>query len=387
MNIAVKRKQRGHSVILWIITLPVLLAFGVFAVDLNNYFLALSELQVAADAAALAGVQEFYTRDPTSSESDMLNATSAFDRAKAIAQANKVRGTAIADADITIEARHWEFSASGMDVCDEPGRNCTFNERDDFAGTRFLRNLQFPTNNDDEFILLITDDDNSTDLNRNGKFLNAFQVTLTGTSRSFFGSFINRSGDFRATAEAVAYVGFAGRVDHMTAPLALCRSAIEEVNSNGDNVFTCNNLGSAPSPTDLRWTSYQESTPTQADVKRLIKDMQCSVDDALATGETVTIGDTIEVESLTNISGALTKLSECKDKDDNPSANWPLTLPVIDCNNNNRVLGFISVNVTNIDVSSNTITLDSTCNVVSVPGKPGGVYNFGVLASEPVLVK
>ena len=55
-----KRQPRGQALVTMALALMVLMGFGALAIDVGMMFLARNELQNAADAAALAGVQEFY---------------------------------------------------------------------------------------------------------------------------------------------------------------------------------------------------------------------------------------------------------------------------------------------------------------------------------------
>jgi type II secretory pathway pseudopilin PulG len=85
--------QRG-SVLTWFaVLLPVLLGFVALAVDLARLYLVKTELQNAADAAALAGARVY----ASSSATDSANAKA---EAQAMAQSNGANGIPITDATI-----------------------------------------------------------------------------------------------------------------------------------------------------------------------------------------------------------------------------------------------------------------------------------------------
>ena len=58
-------RQRGATLVHWLIAMIVMLAVGIFAVDLNDLFVAHTELQKAADAGALEGARQLYTASGT----------------------------------------------------------------------------------------------------------------------------------------------------------------------------------------------------------------------------------------------------------------------------------------------------------------------------------
>ncbi len=58
-----RRQPRGQALVTMAVALIALMGFGALAIDVGMMFLAKNELQNAADAAALAGAQEFYYKD------------------------------------------------------------------------------------------------------------------------------------------------------------------------------------------------------------------------------------------------------------------------------------------------------------------------------------
>ena len=55
----IAREQRGAMAITVALLFPALLGFGVIAVDVGNWYVHKRELQIQADAAALAGADNF----------------------------------------------------------------------------------------------------------------------------------------------------------------------------------------------------------------------------------------------------------------------------------------------------------------------------------------
>ena len=59
-----KIKQRGQALVLYALFVPLLFLIAGVVVDLGWYYLNVSRLQNAADAAALAGAQALVEKDP-----------------------------------------------------------------------------------------------------------------------------------------------------------------------------------------------------------------------------------------------------------------------------------------------------------------------------------
>ena len=90
------QEEEGYTIIIVALLLFVFLGFCALAVDVGIADSARTSAQRAADAAALAGAFTFVT-----SPNDPQPAT-AKDRAKVTAKQNKIMGTAVTDAEITI---------------------------------------------------------------------------------------------------------------------------------------------------------------------------------------------------------------------------------------------------------------------------------------------
>src|SRR6266404_5693746 len=92
-----KTKEEGYTIIIVALLLFVFLGFCALAVDVGIADSARASAQRAADAAALAGAFTFVTSGP----SDVQPAT-AENRAKVTAQQNKIMGTAVSAAEVTV---------------------------------------------------------------------------------------------------------------------------------------------------------------------------------------------------------------------------------------------------------------------------------------------
>ena len=82
-----------------------------------------------------------------------------------------------------------------------------------------------------------------SDLNGNTSFLNAVKATVSRTDVPRFFSRIWGSSDLAVTAEAVAYVGFAGTLEpgEVDQPIAICEAAIKDAVTH----YTCNVVNNA----------------------------------------------------------------------------------------------------------------------------------------------
>src|SRR5437762_3510784 len=93
-----KSKEQGQTLVLVALTLVSLLAMAALAIDVVTLYVAKSEAQRAADAAALAGAKAFVdsgvTTDPTNSSLQTLAQSMATAIINAMIGENKVAGTA-----------------------------------------------------------------------------------------------------------------------------------------------------------------------------------------------------------------------------------------------------------------------------------------------------
>ena len=98
--------QTGASIVHWLVALIPLMGFGALAVDLNNVYASLGELQSSADAGALEGARVLFNPDGS------INDTAVVANATAIASLNLSDGTA---PELTVQHGHWRFDPSFRD--------------------------------------------------------------------------------------------------------------------------------------------------------------------------------------------------------------------------------------------------------------------------------
>lgn len=98
------RRQRGSVPLWFVLTVPVLLTFGAFAVDMPRVATARSELQNAADAAALAGAAKLLGG---SSGPDWPDAASATNAAVSLNQSDGVTLTSA-----SVQTGYWNLTGS-----------------------------------------------------------------------------------------------------------------------------------------------------------------------------------------------------------------------------------------------------------------------------------
>lgn len=187
------RDQKGASLIIVALMMVVFLSLGALAVDLAHLYLVRNELQNAADAGALAGARFLYTADGSqvnvNADQIALNAAIANQSAKVPVE--------VSAADV--QRGHWSFM------------NRTFTPNNSTAPVS-LWNVSFE------------------ELDANPDFINAVRVRVHRKQipvASFFAKIFGLQ-NFLLSAEAVAYIGFAGTVgpNEIDIPVAICKESI-----------------------------------------------------------------------------------------------------------------------------------------------------------------
>lgn len=232
-------RQRGASIVHWLLLLVPMMGFGVFAIDLNNVYLSLAQLQNAADAGSLEGARLLYSPDGTinvgggAEPSALAGATNA-------TQANLSQG--IAAEVVSVNRGHWEFTTTTTDA------------------SGIERGGVFTPNGSTEPADLVDADGNFRtfqDLNQDPDEINAVEVVagrqLTPV-QSFFGSLLGFD-DYPTQATSVAYVGFAGSVApfEFDIPIAMCQEVLTQGCDVGRLVPTPDQTGG--------WTNLLASPP------------------------------------------------------------------------------------------------------------------------------
>jgi hypothetical protein len=211
-----RHRQRGASIVHVMVALIPMLAFGAFAIDLNNVFVSHAELQAAADAGALEGARLLYNTDLSINTNVGLN--NASDPARNAAMANLSRGTPVEV--VAVERGHWEFGPNALHTADPV-----------LAG--ILRGGWFAVNDTTSPAELVDEDGayrTFQDLNTDPDEINAVLVTVARDTTPVQAIFARLLGidDFTATAASVAYVGFAGRIGpgEVDFPIAMCEEVL-----------------------------------------------------------------------------------------------------------------------------------------------------------------
>jgi len=264
-----KKSQNGAVIVLVAILLVVFLGVAALAIDVYHLFVVRNELQNAADAAALAGAKvlyyDFYDNpsdpdDDNKLDNDPDNDPPSADLAFTVnpganivayktALENISENIAVEVKDHTsntgdIQRGHWSFSANGGDGGFTP--NPTLNPVD---------------------IGKYTEDE----LDTNNNFINAVHVKVRRQDKpaaSFFAQIFGYE-NFGLTAEATAYIGFAGGINpfDVDLPIAICRQAIIDDDGNfnasiGRFINSSGPPGTNPAGETGGWTDFnQEDDP------------------------------------------------------------------------------------------------------------------------------
>ena len=296
-------EQKGVALIIVAGLLVMFMSLAALSVDMSHLYAVRNELQNAADAGALAGARRLFLPDGTGINVDANQV------AYEAAVANKSDNVAVEVNDHSsnkgdIQRGHWSFTAQ------------TFT----------------PSNN-----IIIPDlwDVTSAELDSNTTFVNAVRVRTRRESiqaNSFFARILGYTG-FNVGAEAVAYIGFVGRINPMELgePIALCKQSI--LSSGGE--YTCSNGRMMNATIDTAaWTNLTQ--PCQTAGPPTVNPLICN--EPGANARQLELGGLMGTTNGTDTS-IYQNIWNCwrsrpfLDTDGNgiPDQPWPLTLPVIDC--------------------------------------------------------
>ncbi|UCE71937.1 MAG: hypothetical protein JSV11_09335 [Nitrospiraceae bacterium] len=344
INFFLSKELRDHSgavAIIVGISMIALMSFAALSIDLSHLFVVKNELQNAADAAALAGARVLYNDDGTIIQ-ESSNQT-AYDTA-VLNKSEKVSVDVHGLQDGDVQRGHWSFAAKSFTA---NASTATFNLWD-----------------------LSTEE-----LDANENFINAVKVTTRreDTPAASFLATIFGKNSFTMSADAVAYIGFAGTLNPGDAkmPITICKESLLI-----DDAYSCSIGRMINSGQDVQtnntaaWTSYAQQREsgdpdpclggTNANEVRDVIDppgpVKCFGEnmDVLKLGKPMaTMGG--EAESV------LSKLRDCWVEatdttgpdgipDGIPDSSWNLTLPVIECPGNNigvceEVVGAVNINL------------------------------------------
>ncbi len=309
------RDQKGVSLVIVAGLTVMFVAFTALSVDIAHLMVVRNELQNAADSGALAGARRLYFPDGTAVNTD----------ANQIAYEMAIENNS---EKIAVEVYDW-----GSNSGDVQRGHWSF-------ATRTFTPSNSTTPPD---LWNIT----SAELDADTTYVNAVMVRTRrqGTqANSFFARIMGFAG-FNASAEAVAYIGFAGRLnpEEVDQPIAICRQSLLI-----DGKYQCNtgrmlNSGSVEvTHNTAGWTNF--SQPCETANANEMRGLICSD----GNPKELTLGDGIGATGGVQ-DNVIRDLRDCFGPTTRTEP-WNMTLPVIDCPGNNvsncpPLLGAVNVNI------------------------------------------
>jgi hypothetical protein len=317
----ISRNQRGVTIIMVALMLFVLVGVAALAVDLSLFYVAKNELQNAADAGALAGARVLYNEDGTA-----VN-TGANQVAYDSATSNKSWKVPV---DINwpgndIQRGHWSFGLGDL------ARGFYPNEA-----------VTAPP---------VLWDVSTEELDADTDFINAVRVVARRQATPIVAFFSRIFGyeNYQLSADAVAYIGFAGTLnpEEVDQPIAICK---ESILLNG--VYSCNigrminSGGNVESHETGGWTDFNQDNPCGGGTNAVaVRELVCE------SGNTTSL--VLGKDMATSggeIQSAFKDLYDCWVEKTGKIELWKLTLPVIDCPGNNittcqALQGAVTVNI------------------------------------------
>lgn len=340
------KNERGVTLALVALLLFVFLGVGALVVDLGLLYAARNELQNAADAGALAGARVLYNSDGQS-----IN-TSSNSVARDAAMENFSHGSKV-EVDINeVQRGHWSFGLGSSERGFYPSDSATVINISNFTEKQL-------------------DEMDGTD--GNPPFINAIRVTARRDSTlvtSFFSRIFNYVG-FKASAQAVAYIGYAGYIEpyEIDYPLAICRDSLIKQTADGEKVDCTVGTYISNDNQTARWTNFVQpcsGAANAASVSALMNPCGKGNPNPIFFGQGVTVMKGTQASS--GFSGPH-NITDCWKASDTtpqyvprapkgnapphttefPNDPWTIKLLVIDCNDNSQtcktVVGVVTVNV------------------------------------------
>jgi len=423
------QQQRGAVLVLVALLMLVFVGITALAIDIGHLYVVRNELQNAADAGALAGAMNLYSDDPVAGLEILPTANQvAYDTATRNASENlPVEVVWSGGNSGDVQRGHWSFSEHRFTPAD----------------TLVPVTLAGVTTAQLDLM-------DGTTPDRSPAFVNAVRVAArreTNPATSFFAGVFGFD-SFVRSAEAVAYIGFAGQLEPGEAdqPIAICEESILQTDASGDPYYSCNigrmiNSGSNVDSSETGgWTDFNQDAPCLGGTNsKDVRDTVCGSGNPTA----VKYGSAIATNGG-EINSAFHDLFDCwqayldrSEQETGSPQPWELTLPVVSCPGNNvstceTVVGAVTVrivwinettdpgynnaprrmggwsssdpdgqarwqdfastfNLQNVDgtpapYDQKSIYFLPSCEVQTPVGHTGG-QNFGVLAKYPVLVQ
>ncbi|MBS9405261.1 hypothetical protein KG088_16720 [Halomonas sp. TRM85114] len=333
------RRQGGVSMVLLAVSLFMLLGFTALAVDGGNLYVARNELQNAADAGALAGARFLYTNDGSAGN------PAYYTYAKEAVEKNYSQNTPVEDLEIT--PGHWSF---GLMPGSSPG---------------------FTPYNGGIWSAPILTGASTEELDNDPTFINAVKVVAARSDikvQTFFGSTLGLD-PYEASANAVAYIGFAGalRPEDTDQPIAMCKQALMD----GEE-YSCDVGRFIPEGDQTGgWTNFEHDDSGASSASEL-KDLICGEGnpDELRFGEDIATNNG-------QVQAAFKALYDCWEQETDKERLWSLTLPVVDCEDgiapSNPLVGAVDLNIAWIVDQDNKIDDDAPQQMELPPEDSDGV--------------
>jgi Flp pilus assembly protein TadG len=340
--------ESGSVAVIVAIALPVFLAFAALAIDLSHLYVARNELQNAADAGALAGARFLYN-DSGTSVNETANQT-----AKDAAVANNSEKLAVevqweSGNEGDVQRGHWSFGLGALARGFYPN-----------ASTAPVALWDLSTR----------------ELDENTDFINAVRVVARRQNTPVSYIFATIWGNMSKTmsAEAVAYIGFAGTLEpkNVDQPIAICKESIIDAEGN----YTCGvgrmiNSGSNVGHQTGGWTNFTQD-PCETASTPTIKPLVCANGNPniITFGEGMgTTGGMVQAAYDQLLSCWLNNSGLDTDGDKWPDKPWNMTLPVILCPDNNT--GNCATVVGAVELKVIWITRNDKNQMLEVPRKMG----------------
>jgi hypothetical protein len=312
-------EQRGVTVIVVALLILVFIGVAALAIDLGHLFIVRNELQNAADAGCLAGARFLYYEDGTAINENANQI--AHDAAIANkSDRNPVEVVWSGGNEGDVERGHWSF-----------------------ATKTFIPNPSVQPPDLGE----MSNEDLDNDLN----FINAIKVKTRRQdtpSSSFFARIFGYE-NFSLSKEAIAYIGFAGTLAPGEAdqPIAVCKESLLT-----NDQYTCStgrmitNHEVVAGLESGGWTDFNQDSPCLTGTNsETVRSLICGG----GNPEPIILGQPIAVYGgyIQNAHGMLRNCWQMLTGETQP---WTLTLPVIECPENNvnsceTMVGAVTVNI------------------------------------------
>lgn len=317
----IANNESGATVIYVAIILGVLMMFTALAIDVGHLYGVRNEMQNAADAGALAGASALFD-----SETGELTALVAQDEATDVVNLNKSGNESVSIK--SVEIGHWSFHSPSHSFDGVEGG---------LEGLEQLEGWQQMS---------------ASRLDGESGYINAVKVVTERAAPKFFSWIFDKvNGGIPVSAEAVAYIGFAGnfKPGDFDQPIAICQQSISrKCEGLTKDCLECNvgrmiNSGNSPSSSNTgAWTNFTQPCATANPPS--VSPFVCASGnptELAPTGMGTTNGmtDPVFQDLLTCWNGATNKRK-----------NWSLVLPVVNCPSNAisncaTLVGAVSLNV------------------------------------------